>query len=209
MPEPTERATAVPVQTMVIPPPSPAIQGPSPNENVPPVAGSSGRIIVDKSLPLQTLSPTKVSQGAGRPNPDKNIVGDGYHQGGPSRNPSRAFPRLEAFCRLMTSRAGTHLLNNPSLDHLGQYNQSRESVSPIPPRSSSECPEPTGTNMLDGEGTGSRLDLPNTGDATLSRRTSGRDASGMNGGHTARKTSSWCYWYLYLESNLNFLDIRS
>ena len=108
----------------------------------------------------------------------------------------------------MTSRAGTHLLNNPSLDHLGQYNQSRESVSPIPPRSSSECPEPTGTNMLDGEGTGSRLDLPNTGDATLSRRTSSRDASGMNGGHTARKTSSWCYWYLYLESNLNFFGYQ-
>ena len=47
--------------------------------------------------------------------------------------------------------------------------------------------------MLDGEGTGSRLDLPNTGDVTLSRRTSSRDASGMDGGHTARKTSSWCY----------------
>ena len=58
------------------------------------VAGSSGRATVDKSPPPRTLYSAEMTQGAGRLGPDKNTVGDGFYQSGPSRNPSRAFSCL-------------------------------------------------------------------------------------------------------------------
>ena len=67
----------------------------------------------------------------------------------------------------------------------------------------------TGTNIYDMERTGSRLDLPITGDASLSRRTSRRDTSGINAGYAIRNASRWCHTSPDLESVLNFSDVRS
>ena len=137
VPKPTEHATVLPVRTGVILSPPPATQGPLPDENVPPVAGPSGRATVDKSPPLPTLSPADMFHSAGRLDPDKITVGDRYYQGGQGRNSFRAFSRLSVFRRLTTSQAGTHLPNNLSLGSLAPYNQSSESASPTPPGPSS------------------------------------------------------------------------
>ena len=67
--KPTERATALPDRTGVILSPPPTTQGPLPEENVPPVAGPSGRIAVGKSPPLPTLSPAEMFHNAGRLDP--------------------------------------------------------------------------------------------------------------------------------------------
>ena len=69
--------------------------------------------------------------------------------------------------------------------------------------------KPIGTNIRDGDRTDFHLDLPNVGDATLSRRTSRRDASGANTGYTIRNASRWCYTSPDLEFILNFSDVRS
>ena len=58
-------------------------------------------------------------------------VGDGYHQGGQNRNRSRAPLHLIISSRLVTSQTDVNLPNNPSQDHLGQYNRSSASISPI------------------------------------------------------------------------------
>ena len=137
VPKPTERVTVLPVRTGVILSSPPPTQGPLPDENVPPVAGPSDRVTVDKSLPLPTLSPAEMFHSAGRLVPDKITVGDRHYQGGQGRNSSRGFSRLRVFRRLMTSQAGTHLSNNLSLGRLAPYNQSSESASPTPPGPSS------------------------------------------------------------------------
>ena len=58
-------------------------------------------------------------------------VSDRRHQGGQSRNPSRALLCLITFWRLISSRTGMHLSNNPSRDYLAQ-DQSGVSVFPPP-----------------------------------------------------------------------------
>ena len=137
VPKPTERAIVLPVRTGDILSPPPPTQGPSPDENVPPVAGPSGRVTIDKSPPLPTLSPAEMFHSAGRLDPDKITVGNRHYQGGQGRNSSRAFSRLRVFRRLMTSQTGTHLPNNLSLGRLAPYDRASESASPTPPGPSS------------------------------------------------------------------------
>ena len=67
----------------------------------------------------------------------------------------------------------------------------------------------TGTDIYDGERTGSPLGLPITGDVSLSRRTSRRDTAGVDAGYMIRDTSRWYHTSPDLESVLNFSDIRS
>ena len=54
-------------------------------------------------------------------------MGDGHYPGGQSRNTSRVFLCLMMFRRLMTSRVGARLPNNPSRDYLAQYSKSSAS----------------------------------------------------------------------------------
>ena len=96
----------------------------------------AGRTTINKSPP--PIYPPEMFQSTGRLGPGKNTAGDGFYQGGTSRNSSRAFPRIRVFWKLMKSRAGAHLPNNPSLVHLAHYNRSSESALSTPPGSSSE-----------------------------------------------------------------------
>ena len=61
------------------------------------VADSSGWVTVGKPPPPRTLYPAETFQNAGGLGPEKNTVGDGFYQSGPSQNSSRAFLHLGVF----------------------------------------------------------------------------------------------------------------
>ena len=63
-------------------------------------------------------------------------VGDGYHQGSQSRNPSRAFLCPVIFRRPVTFGTGVNLPNVASRDQLGQHNKSSMSGLFVPELSS-------------------------------------------------------------------------
>jgi len=132
-------------------------------------------------------------------------VGGGYQVDQSSRNPSRSFPRLIVFWRLTTSREGTDILNNPSRDHLAQYNQSSASLSLNSPVLRDD-PDSTGDNLRDMGQNNSRL---NTSDGTPYRRPSRRDAPGVGAGYATGNPSRQCHTYLDLELVLNPSGIRS
>ena len=62
--------------------------------------------------------------------------------------------------------------------------------------------------MHDGERTGSRLDLPNTGDPTPPGPTSRRDTSGVDTGYSTRNTSCLCRTSPDLESILKIFGCQ-
>jgi len=68
--------------------------------------------------------------------------------------------------------------------------------------------ESIGSDLYDGRKGGSRPDLLNTGDGSLSRQTSRRDAAGTNAGYVTGGVSRQCYISPDLGPILSFSGIR-
>ena len=108
-------------------------------------------------------------------------TGDGYHEDGQSRDPSRAFICLITSSTLVTSRTDVNLPNDPSQNDLGQDNQSSRDL------------EPTRDDLHSGGGDASRLDFLNADDGALPRRESTHGAPATDVGRTDNNASRGCH----------------